>query len=90
MTVAELALKTFPSNGYLIASMLRCVINTDFAKVKAFLIDALLAIDSPSGLEARAQYYVAHVTNGLDLAKNVYKTELGELFSFSRYFSESP
>merc|ERR1711935_1195652 len=76
--VAELAMKTFPTNGHLVAAMLRCVLNcaTPFDTVKAFLIDALLGMDSVSALDARAQYYVAHVTNGLDLAKNVYQSEL--------------
>ena len=80
MKVAELAMKTFPTNGHLVAAMLRCVLNcaTPFDKVKAFLIDALLGMDSVSALDARAQYYVAHVTNGLDLAKNVYQSELGK------------
>merc|ERR1712021_107732 len=76
--VAELAMKTFPTNGHLVAAMLRCVLNcaTPFDTVKAFLIDAPLGMDSVSALDARAQYYVAHVTNGLDLAKNVYQSEL--------------
>ena len=47
-----------------------------FEKVNAMLVDILLKMDSISGLSARAEYYLANVTNGLDLAKNVYQSEL--------------
>lgn len=76
--VVELAAKTFPENGHLILSMLRASqkCENSFEKVNAMLVDILLKMDSISGLSARAEYYLANVTNGLDLAKNVYQSEL--------------